>query len=81
MTNKKTLKSYTLYTLLVAFFLVGCSELANNTDTFVVKKVTKTNSKTFDYELRPTKGLGPLFINSENFYNVGDTLKLQLNCN
>ena len=81
MKKVKTIFSYTLYAVLVAVFLVGCSEFANNTETFVVRKVTKLDSKTFDYELKPTKGLGILFIDSENFYNVGDTLTLKPNCN
>ena len=75
----KTLKSYTPYTLLALVILTGCSELSKNTETFVVKKVIKTNKNTFEYQLIPTVGMGNLFIDSENFYNVGDTLRLKPN--
>lgn len=74
----KTLKSYTLYTLLALVFLFGCSELSPNSEKFVVRKMTKYD-ELYRYELLPTKGKGILFINSKYFYNVGDTLTLKPN--
>ena len=74
----KTLKSYTLYTLLALVFLAGCSELSPNSEKFVVRKMKKYD-ELYRYELLPTKGKGILFINSKNFYNVGDTLTLKPN--
>jgi hypothetical protein len=79
MNKLKVKKSYTLYTLLVLVLLAGCSELAYNNEKFVVVKITKYNKNTFNYELKPVKGLGTLHINSENFYNVSDTLTLKPN--
>tara|TARA_R110002049_G_scaffold309180_1_gene518151 strand:- start:33446 stop:33685 length:240 start_codon:yes stop_codon:yes gene_type:complete len=75
----KKQKSYTLYMLLALVLLAGCSELAHNSEKFVVVKITKYDKKTFNYELKPVKGLGTLHINSENFYNVSDTLTLKPN--
>ncbi len=74
----KTLISYTLYTLLALVFLVGCSELSPNNETFVVRKM-RSYDEIYRYELLPTKGKGILFINSKYFYNVGDTLTLKPN--
>ena len=74
----KTLKSYTLYTLLALVFLVGCSELSPNSEKFVVRKMKKYD-ELYRYELLPTNGKGILFINSNHFYNVGDTLTLKPN--
>jgi len=71
----KRLKTYTIYTILI-FFLTGCSELYPNNEFFVVVSM-KSNSKTYSYRLLPTKGKGAIFINSKNFYNVGDTLTLK----
>ena len=79
MNKLKVKNSYTLYTLLALVLLAGCSELAHNSEKFVVVKITKYNKKTFNYELKPVKGLGTLHINSENFYNVSDTLTLKPN--
>ena len=70
--------SYTLYTLLALVFLVGCSELSPNSEKFVVRKM-RSYDKIYRYELFPTKGQGTLYINSEHFYNIGDTLTLKPN--
>ena len=74
----KTIKSYTLYILLALVFLVGCSELSPNTETFVIRKM-KSYDELYRYELLPTEGKGILYINSKHFYNVGDTLTLKPN--
>lgn len=72
----KKLKGYTLCTLLMLAFLAGCSELSPNGEKFVVRKMEK-HDKIYRYKLLPTKGGGVLFINSTNFYDVGDTLILK----
>ena len=78
MNTIKSLTRYTLYTLLALVFLTGCSELSPNSETFVVRKITKYD-EIYRYEMYPTEGRGWLYINSEHFYNVGDTLTLKPN--
>lgn len=78
MINLRNKLSYAVYTLLVLVFLVGCSELDPNTETFVVIEM-KSYDELYRYKLLPTEGSGILYINSKYFYKVGDTLTLKLN--
>jgi len=78
MNKLKSITRYTLYALLALVFLVGCSELSPNTETFVIRKM-KSYDELYRYELLPTEGQGILYINSKHFYNVGDTLTLKPN--
>ena len=74
----KNLIKYGFIALVICFS--SCSELAHNSNEFVVYKMTKLNSEVYEYQIKPTKGLGNLFVNTSELYNIGDTLALSLHC-
>jgi len=75
----KNLIKYSFIAFVSCFY--SCSEIGTNSETFTVAKVYVKGVDNYDYQLKPTKGLGVLIITSKNFYNLGDTLTIKPNCN
>ncbi len=75
----KTLKSYTLYTLLALVFLVGCSDLMPTDEKFVVLNMQSWDKGTYKYQMQSVKGRGGFWMVSEHIYKAGDTLALKPN--